>query len=184
MLKISALPIGTQYDSVEQLQNKLRRYTTEIEALRMTGIGTDKLKEELYESLYTSRCLSIEDRKNKPFYDLLVHLYGINQVTELARICTKDALQSKLERDQAYEIRIRDIKIDELNRLNRQLQDEIDRLKSRSTPSIEQPTVKPNKPQWHPVPSSVAITSREKSKTRHTLKPVSVQFGTKPGANG
>ncbi|CAF2803795.1 unnamed protein product [Rotaria sp. Silwood2] len=183
ILKISVLHTGTQYDSIEQLQNKLRRYTTEIESLRIRGIGTDKLKEELYEALYTSRYLPIEDRKNKPFYDLLVHFYGINQVTELSRICTKDALQSKLERDQTHEIRIRDIKIDELNRLNRELQDEIDRLKSRSTPSVEQPTVKSNKPQWQPITSSVAVTSREKTKTRQTLKPVSVQFSTKPGTH-
>ncbi|CAF0784028.1 unnamed protein product [Rotaria sordida] len=183
MFNINLLQTAAQYDSVEQLQNKLRRYTTEIESLRIRGVGTDKLKEELYESLYTSRYLPIEDRKNKPFYDLLVHLYGINQVTELSRICTNDVLQSKLERDQAHEIRIRDIKIDELNRLNQELHDEIDRLKSRATSSIEQSTVKPNKSQYRPLPTSVAVTQREKPKPRQTLKPVSVQFGTKPGVN-
>ena len=143
-------------------------------------LGTDKLKEELYESIYTSRCLPIEDRKNKTFYDLLVRLYGSNQVTELSSICTKDVIQGKLERDQANEIRLRDIKIDELNRLNQQLQAEIDRLKSASP--TEQSPVKP-KPQWHQVPASMPAKPREKQKSRQTLKPISVQFGTKPGAN-
>lgn len=146
-------------------------------------LGTDKLKEELYESLYTSRYLPIEDRKNKTFYDLLTRLYGINQVTELSRICTKDVLQSKLERDQANEIRLRDIKIDQLNRLNRDLQAEIDRLKARSTSPTEHSVIRPTKPQWRPVPSSVPIKPREKTKARQTLKPISVQFDTKPGAN-
>jgi hypothetical protein len=145
-------------------------------------IGTDKLKEELYESLYTSRCLPIEDRKNKSFHDLLVRLYGQNQVTELSAICTKDVVQSKLERDQANEIRIRDIKIDELNRLNRQLQAEIDRLKAGSPSPSEQSTVK-SKPQWRPVPASIPVKPREKSKSRQTLKPISVQFDTKHGTN-
>lgn len=143
-------------------------------------LGTDKLKEDLYEALYTSRYLPIEDRKNKTFHDLLLRLYGSNQVKELATICTKDVIQSKLERDHANEIRIRDIKIDELNRLNRELQAEIDRLKSRSTSPAEH---KPIKPQWRPVPSSVPIKPREKTKTRQTLKPISVQFDSKPGAS-
>ena len=137
------------------------------------------MKEELYESLYTSRCLPIEDRKNQPFHDLLVRLYGNNQVTELATICTKDVLQSKLERDQANEIRLRDIRIDELYRLNQQLQAEIDRLRAGS-PS-EHSSVKGKIP-WRPVPSSVPVKAREKPKTRQTLKPISVQFDTKPGA--
>jgi hypothetical protein len=138
-------------------------------------LGTDKLKEELYESLYSSRYLPIDDRKNQSFYDLLVRLYGSNQVTELSTICTKDVLQSKLERDQANAIRMRDIKIEELNRLNRNLQAEIDRLKARSpSPST--------KPQWRPVPASIPIKPREKTKARQPLKPVSVQFDAKPGA--
>jgi len=104
-------------------------------------------------------------------------------VTELSTICTKDIVQSKLERDQANEIRLRDLKIDELNRLNRDLQTEIDRLKARSPSPPEQSTIKPNKPQWRPVPASVPIKPREKIKPRQALKPVSVQFDTKPGAS-
>ncbi len=138
------------------------------------------MKEELYESLYTSRYLPIEDRRNKTFHDLLVRLYGINQVKELSTICTKDVVQSKLERDQTNEIRLRDIKIDELNHLNKQLQAEIDRLKA-SSPT-EHSMVKP-KPQWRPVPASIPVKPREKTKSRQTLKPISVQFDTKPGAN-
>lgn len=147
--------------------------------------GTDQLKEELYESLYTSRYLPIEDRKNQSFHDLLVRLYGSNQVTELATICTKDVVQSKLERDQSSEIRLRDVKIEELNQLNRALQAEIDRLKAVTTePVAATPAVpKAAKPQWRPVPSSVAVTPREKTKSRQTLKPISVQFGTKPPGN-
>jgi hypothetical protein len=144
-------------------------------------IGTDKLKEQLYESLYASRYLPIGDRKNKTFHDLLVRLYGLNQVTELSTICTKDVLQSKLERDQAHEIRLRDIKIDELNRLNRELQAEIDRLKARSPSPTEPSIIKPNKTQWRPVPNS--LKPRERAKPRQTLKPISVQFDTKPGAS-
>jgi hypothetical protein len=198
MLKINILQTNIETDSFDQLQTKLKRYTKEIETLRHQGIGksnkkkhifpknflffigTDKLKEELYDSLYTSRYIPIEDRKNKPFYDLLVHLYGVNQVTELSTICTKDVLQSKFERDQANEIRIRDVKIEELNRMNRDLQAEIDRLKAVTT-SNEQPTGKPTKPQWRPVPA--AGVTREKKPTRQTLKPMSVQFGSKPGSN-
>ena len=146
-------------------------------------IGTDKLKEDLYESLYTSRFIPIEDRKNKPFYDLLVHLYGLNQVKELSNICTNDVLQSKLEREQTNEIRTRDIKIDQLNRLNQDLQAEIERLKASSPISSEQSTAKSTKQQYRPVPSSITVTTREKPKPRQTLKPISVQFGTKPGGN-
>jgi len=156
-------------------------------------IGTEKFKEELYEALYTSRYLPLEDGKNKPFHELLVRLYGLNQVTELSAICTKDVVQSKLARDQAHEIRIRDIKIDELNRLNRDLRAEIDRLKIKSpapapppAPAhahIEHPIVRHNKPVTRPIPPVVAVAaSREKSKHRQTLKPISVQFGTKPPA--
>lgn len=138
------------------------------------------MKEELYESLYTSRYLPIADRKNQTFHDFLVRLYGSNQVTELANICTKDLLQSRLDRDHANEIRIRDVKIDELNQLNRELQAEIDRLKGRSVSPPESTIVKP-KPQWRPVPASVPIKPREKPKTRQTLKPISVQFDAKSG---
>lgn len=145
-------------------------------------IGTEKLKEELYEALYASRFLPISDRKNKPLHGLLVHLYGVDQVTELSKLCTKDVLQSKVELDQTHELRVRDIKIDELRRMNQELQTELDRLKSKPVPSSEQ--AKPSKPQWRHVPASVPITPREKNKpSRQTLKPVSVQFGTKPGTN-
>ena len=150
-------------------------------------LGTDQLKEELYEALYTSRYLPIDDRKNQSFRDLLVRLYGSNQVTELATICTKDVLQSKLERDQANEIRMRDIKIEELNQLNRALQAEIDRLKAMKAEQAaappSPPPAKAAKPQWRPVPSSVPVTPKENTKGRQTLKPISVQFGSKPAAN-
>ncbi|CAF1330375.1 unnamed protein product [Adineta steineri] len=185
-LSISQTQTGVEFDSAEQLQTKLKRYATEIEILRSAGIGTEKMKEEIYESLYTSRYLPITDRKNQPFHDLLVRFYGANQVNELSAICTKDVLQVKLERDQANDIRLRDIKIDELNRLNRDLQTEIDRLKTKPAPAAppsppaEQPTIKPNKPVWRPTPISKAVPHREKLQARQTLKPISVQFNGKP----
>jgi len=43
--------------------------------------------------------------------------------------------------------------------------------------------IKSNRPQWRPVPASVPIKPREKNKSRQTLKPISVQFDSKPGAN-
>ncbi|CAF1009220.1 unnamed protein product [Adineta steineri] len=185
-LSISQTQTGVEFDSAEQLQTKLKRYATEIEILRSAGIGTEKMKEEIYESLYTSRYLPITDRKNQPFHDLLVRFYGANQVNELSAICTKDVLQVKLERDQANDIRLRDIKIDELNRLNRDLQTEIDRLKTKPAPAAppsppaEQPIIKPNKPVWRPTPISKAVPHREKLQARQTLKPISVQFNGKP----
>jgi uncharacterized coiled-coil DUF342 family protein len=144
-------------------------------------LGTDKLKEELYEAIYTSRSLPIEDRKNKPFYELLLRLYGSNQVNELATICTKDVLQTKQERDHASEIKRRDDKIDELTRLNQELNAEVERLKA----ALGELSSKPNKPLWRPVPATTSIAPRESTnnKSRHTLKPNSVQFGTKPGAS-
>lgn len=145
--------------------------------------GTDQLKEQLYESIFASRSLPIEDRKNIAFHDLLVRLYGAQQVQELAAICTKDVLQSKLERDQANEIRLRDIRIEELNQLNRSLQEEIDRLKSKAAEPVSPKPTPTVKPQWRPVPSAVSVTPREKQKSRQTLKPISVQFGTKPGGS-
>lgn len=136
----------------------------------------------MYEALYTSRYLPIEDRKNQTFHDLLVRLYGSNQVTELAAICTKDLLQARSDRDHANEIRLRDIKIDDLTQLNRELQAEIDRLKGRSPSPSDQSSVK-SKPQWRPVPASVPMKPREKPKTRQTLKPMSVQFDSKSRTN-
>ncbi|CAF4742129.1 unnamed protein product, partial [Rotaria socialis] len=149
MLKSNILQSGIESDSMDQLQNKLKRYSTEIESLRGKGIGTDKLKEELYEAIYTSRFLPIEDRKNKPFHGLLLHLYGNNQVAELATICTKDVLQSKQERDNAYEIKWRDEKIDGLTQTTKELNEEIERLKA----ALAEQSVKTTKPQWRPVPA-------------------------------
>ena len=103
-------------------------------------------------------------------------------MTELAAICTKDLLQARSDRDHTNEIRLRDIKIDGLTQLNRELQAEIDRLKGRSASPSEQSGGKP-KPQWRPVPASVPIKPREKAKTRQTLKPISVQFDSKSGTN-
>ncbi|UJR36251.1 hypothetical protein I4U23_028983 [Adineta vaga] len=192
ILKTSILQTSIESDSNEQLRNKFKRYTTEIESLKKNGIGSEKLKEDLYESLYTSRYLPIDDRKNQPFRDLLVGLYGSNQVTELANICTKDVLQSKVEHDQANQIRTRDMKIGELDRRNRELQTEIDRLKVKPSgttaaaaapSSSEQSHTKPNKSVWRPTPSSVSTTPREKPKGRQTLKPIAVQFDTKPGGS-
>jgi hypothetical protein len=39
MLKTNILQSGIESDSIDQLQNKLKRYTTEIESLRGKGIG-------------------------------------------------------------------------------------------------------------------------------------------------
>lgn len=185
MLKTNVLQSGIDSDSIDQLQNKLKRYTTEIESLRGKGIGTDKLKEELYEAVYTSRYLPVEDRKNKPFHELLLRLYGTNQVAELASICTKDVLQSKQERDHANELKWRDEKIDELTRLNQDLTAEIERLKAQIAELSKQPV----KPLWRPVPASQPMAPKEPTtttttnKARQTLKPSSVQFGSKPGAS-
>lgn len=176
MLKTNILQSGIESDSMDQLQNKLKRYTTEIDSLRGKGIGTDKLKEELYEAIYTSRYLPIEDRKNKSFYDLLLRLYGSNQVMELATICTKDVLQSKQDQDHANEIKWRDEKIDGLTQINQELNEEIERLKA----TLADHSAK--KSPWRPGPSPVPITTRDLGKTRPTLKPANVNFGSKPGA--
>jgi hypothetical protein len=138
------------------------------------------LKEELYEAIYTSRYLPIDDRKNKPFHELLIRLYGANQVVELVSICTKDVLQSKQERDHANEIKWRDEKIDELTRLNRELNAEIERLKA----ALAELSAKNSKPLWRPVPAATGIPRETNAnKPRQTLKPASVQFGSKPGAS-
>lgn len=143
--------------------------------------GTDKLREELYDAIYTSRYLPLEDRKNKPFHELLLRLYGNNQVTELASICTKDVLLSKQDRDQASELKMRDEKIEQLTRTNQDLQNEIDRLKA----SLAELAAKNTKTPWKPVPASVTITPRDPNanRSRQTLKPTSVQFGGKSGTN-
>ncbi len=39
MLQINVFQTGLEFDTVDQLQNKLKRYTTEIESLRSRGIG-------------------------------------------------------------------------------------------------------------------------------------------------
>lgn len=181
MLGTTILQSGIETDSMDQLQNKLKRYTTTIEALRGKSIGTDKLREELYDAIYTSRYLPLEDRKNKPFYELLLRLYGNNQVTELASICTKDVLLSKQERDQANELKIRDEKIEQLTRTTQDLQNEIDRLKA----NLAELSAKNTKTPWKPVPASVTITPRDPNanRPRQTLKPSSVQFGGKSGTN-
>jgi uncharacterized coiled-coil DUF342 family protein len=102
-------------------------------------------------------------------------------VNELATICTKDVLQTKQERDHASEIKRRDDKIDELTRLNQELNAEVERLKA----ALAELSAKSNKPVWRPVPASTSIAPREttNNKSRQTLKPNSVQFGTKPGAS-
>lgn len=140
------------------------------------------MKEELYDAIYTSRYIPIEDRKNKPLHELLLRLYGANQVAELASICTKDVLQSKQERDQAGEMKWRDEKIAELNDLVQNLNAEIDRLKA----TIAELSARPVKPIWRPVPASTPLTPRDSTtnKPRQTLKPGNVQLGGgKPGAN-
>ncbi|CAF4905581.1 unnamed protein product, partial [Rotaria magnacalcarata] len=79
-----------------------------------------------------------------------------NQVAELATICTKDVLQSKQERDNAYEIKWRDEKIDGLTQSTKDLNEEIERLKA----ALAEQSVKPTKPQWRPVPATVPVTQR------------------------
>ena len=181
---------------MDQLQSKLKRYTTAIEALRGKGIGkdeqrsitdsiiffdllgSDKIKEELYDAVYACRYLPLSDRKNKPFFQLLFQLYGENQALELANICSKDALEMKQERDQGNEIRARDERIEEMKRFINELQAEIDRLKA----ALAEQAAKNTKTPWKPVPASVTITPREPSRQqRQTLKPTSVQFGGKSG---
>ena len=39
MLKINVLQTDIETDSIDQLQNKLKQYTSEIESLRHRGIG-------------------------------------------------------------------------------------------------------------------------------------------------
>jgi hypothetical protein len=48
-LKTNILQSGIESDSVDQLQNKLKRYTTEIEGLRGRGIG---MTIELFDCFY------------------------------------------------------------------------------------------------------------------------------------
>ncbi|CAF4186123.1 unnamed protein product, partial [Rotaria magnacalcarata] len=47
ILEMNVLQAGSQYDTVDQLQKKLRQYTIAIDGLRMKSAGTDKLKEDL-----------------------------------------------------------------------------------------------------------------------------------------
>lgn len=138
--------------------------------------GTDKLKEELYDSIYTSRYLPLADRKNKPFHELLLRLYGANQVAELTTICTKDVLEAKQERDQTNELKAREEKIEQLKRIIDELEKEIERLKE----ALAEQSTKTTKTPWKPVPASIPITQREPAnRPRQTLKPSSVQFGGK-----
>ncbi|CAF0769103.1 unnamed protein product [Didymodactylos carnosus] len=180
MLKTTILQSGLDGDTMDQMQNKLKRYTTEIESLRGRGIGTDKLKDELYDSLYTSRKLPLQDNKNKPFYDLLARLFGTDQVTELSAICSKDVLQPKIEQDNLNEIKWRDLKIDELDRMNKDLRAELERIKS-SANSIEDTNKSVKKKEWKPPVLVVTPRDPSKQRNRETLKPSRVEFGTKPG---
>lgn len=193
LLGTSILQSGIDSDSLEQLDHKLKRYTAAIGDLRHRGIGmslseyrlhvcicsletgTDKLKEELYDAVYTSRYLPIEDRKNKSFHDLLLRLYGQSQVSELASICTKDVLQAKQDRDQANEIKLRDEKIEGLTRNNEELGVEINRLKALLDANKKVP--------WRPVPAAAPIVARDPNRNRQVLKPASVQPGAKPGGS-
>jgi hypothetical protein len=61
------------------------------------------------------------------------------------------------------------------------LSTEIERLKA----ALNELSSKSNKPLWRPVPASNTIIPREtnNNKSRQTLKPNNVQFGTKPGAS-
>ena len=102
-------------------------------------------------------------------------------MSELAIICTKDALQTKQDRDHAGELKQRDEKIDQLTQLSQELQAEIERLKA----ALAEQAAKNSKTPWRHVPASVTITPRDPTtnRPRQTLKPSSVQFGTKPGSN-
>ena len=126
--------------------------------------------------MYTSRYLPIEDRNNKPFHDVLVRLYGSNQVTELAAICTKDVLQSKQDREHINELKWRDEKIERLTQMNQELNEEVERLRA----TLADQSAK--KAPWRPAAASGSIPTREPSRTRQTLKPANVQFASKPGA--
>ena len=145
--------------------------------------GTDKLKEELYDAIYTSRSLPLQDRKNQPFYELLLRCFGANQVAELATICTRDALESKQDRDHLQEMKIREEKIDQLTQQNRALQAELDRLRASMA---EQTTSKTtgNRVLHHPIPAAAPVTTRDNTQRRKSLKPASVQFfGSKSGGS-
>ncbi|CAF0874404.1 unnamed protein product [Adineta ricciae] len=166
---------GIDSDTLDQLENKLKRYRSEIESLRKRGIGTDKLKEELYNAIYSSRSLSIEDRNNKSFYELLLRLYGLNQVTELAKICVKDVLQLKQDRDYVHDVKWRDEKIDRLTRENEELTIENEQLRSTIDSTKKAP--------WRPANSSNPIEKRDLGRQRDVLKPANVQLGAKPGSN-
>ncbi|UJR09850.1 hypothetical protein I4U23_014074 [Adineta vaga] len=173
ILETNILQSGIDSDTLDQFESKLRRYELEIKSLRDRGIGTDQLKEELYDAIYTSRYLQIEDRKNKTFYDLLIRLYGLSQVTELATICAKDALQLKQDREYANDIKLRDDKINRLTSLNDELTAENKHLKT----TIEAKEKVP----WHPTNTSIPVERRDPGRPREVLKPANVQPGTKPG---
>ncbi|CAF0890952.1 unnamed protein product [Adineta ricciae] len=166
---------GIDSDTLDHLENKLKRYRSEIESLRKRGIGTDKLKEELYDAIYSSRSLSIEDRNNKSFYELLLRLYGLNQVTELAKICVKDVLQLKQDREYVHDIKWRDEKIDRLTRENEELTIENEQLRSTIDSTKKVP--------WRPANSSNPIEKRDLGRHRDVLKPSNVQLGAKPGSS-
>jgi regulator of replication initiation timing len=142
-------------------------------------LGTDKVREDLYDAIYASRYLPLTDHKNKPFHDLLLKLYGTNQVIELSSICTKDVLQAKQDRDQINDMKVRDDKIDELTQENRRLQIEIEQLK---VTKMEQ-QAKNTKVSWRPAPAAPTVVVRDTTRARQTLKTGSVQFGSKPGTN-
>jgi hypothetical protein len=48
MLKTNILQSGIESDSIDQLQNKLKRYATEIESLRGRGIGKNNKSNYLF----------------------------------------------------------------------------------------------------------------------------------------
>jgi hypothetical protein len=184
MFHTNVLQGGIESDSMDQMRTKLKRYTTEIEALRGKGIGrVPTLLLRVLHMPFRYRSLPLQDRKNQPFHELLLRYFGANQVAELATICTKDALESKQDRDHLHEMKIREEKIDQLTRQNRELQAELDRLKA-SLAEHSSSKAPANRVLHHPIPAGAPATTRVNTQRRTSLKPTSVQFfGSKPGGS-
>ena len=96
-------------------------------------------------------------------------------MTELAKICVKDVLQLKQDREYVHDIKWRDEKIDQLTRENEELTIENEQLRSTIDSTKKVP--------WRPANSSSSIEKRHLGRHRDVLKPANVQPGAKPGSN-